>query len=63
MYVLTCRTETSLLVSTDFPGPPETRAEDVSYVRLRDDQFTLHWEPFNDKLSELVVCVRLLLER
>ena len=52
------RTETSLLVFTDFPGPPETRAEDVFYIRLRDDQFTLHWEPYNDKLSELIICVR-----
>lgn len=60
VYLLVYRTETSLLVYTDFPGPPETRLEDMPYVHLRDDQFVLHWEPFNDKLSELIICVRLL---
>ena len=32
----------SMPVFTDFPGPPETRAEDMPYVRLDGDQFTLH---------------------
>ena len=60
VHVRAYRTEISMPVFTDFPGPPETRAEDVPYVRLRDDQFVLHWKPFNDKLSELIVSVRLL---
>lgn len=60
VYLLAYRTETSLLVYTDFPGPPETRLEDMPYMHFRDDQFVLHWEPFNDKLSELIICVRLL---
>ncbi|KAJ3561651.1 hypothetical protein NP233_g10063 [Leucocoprinus birnbaumii] len=49
-------TEVSMLGITDFPGPPESRVEDVPYVRLRDDQYVLHWEPFDGKLSELIVC-------
>ncbi|KAF5353278.1 hypothetical protein D9756_008134 [Leucocoprinus leucothites] len=49
-------TEISMLVVTDFPGPPETRGEDVQYVKFRDDQYVLHWEPFDGKLSELIVC-------
>jgi len=31
-----------MTVFYDFPGPSETRAEDMSYVRLCGDQFTLH---------------------
>lgn len=49
-------TEISMPVVTDFPGPPESRADDVTYVRFREDQYVIHWEPFDGKLSELIVC-------
>ncbi len=44
----------------DFPGPPESRVDDLPYVRFCDQQFNFHWEPFDGKLSELIVCVSLL---
>lgn len=46
-----------MIAVTDFPGPPESRVEDAPYVRFVDHQYVFHWEPFDGKLSELIVCV------
>jgi hypothetical protein len=41
----------------DFPGPPENRVHDAPYVRFCEEQYKIHWEPFDGELSELIVCV------
>lgn len=46
-----------MITVLDFPGPPENRVDDLPYVRFFDQQFNIHWEPFDGKISELIVCV------
>ncbi|KAF9440605.1 acetyl-CoA synthetase-like protein [Macrolepiota fuliginosa MF-IS2] len=49
-------TEISIPCVTDLPGPLESRAEDVPYVRLNEDYYVFYWEPFDERLRELVIC-------
>ncbi|KAF9445031.1 acetyl-CoA synthetase-like protein [Macrolepiota fuliginosa MF-IS2] len=49
-------TELIMPCITDFPGPPESRVEDGSYVRFFEEHYGIHWKPFNGNVKELVVC-------
>ncbi|KAJ3573323.1 hypothetical protein NP233_g2511 [Leucocoprinus birnbaumii] len=45
--------EMNLVTELDFPGSPEDKA---FYVKFCENKYSFHWEPYDGKLSELIVC-------